>query len=240
VDVIVAPGSGAVAAKKATNTVPIVITYGDPVGTGLAASLARPGGNVTGLSSFTSELGGKQLELLKETFPTISRVAVLWWNRPNPSGVGQDALLLGEMKVAAGALGVALQPLELHGLDDLDGAFSALKAERANALIVLRNPLTSTHRTRIANLVTNQKLPAMYGDKEFVDAGGLMSYGVNIAELWGRAASYVDKILKGSKPADLPVEQPTKFELVINLKTAKALGLTIPRSILARADHIIE
>ena len=131
VDVIVAPGSGAVAAKKATNTVPIVITYGDPVGTGLAASLARPGGNVTGLSSFTSELGGKQLELLKETFPTISRVAVLWWNRPNPSGVGQDALLLGEMKVAAGALGVALQPLELHGLDDLDGAFSALKAERA-------------------------------------------------------------------------------------------------------------
>src|SRR5712692_2333240 len=224
VDIIVAPGSGAVAAKKATNTIPIVITYGDPVGTGLVASLAHPGGNVTGLSGFVSELGGKQLELLKETFPRVSRVAVLWWNRTNPSGIGQDSLLLGEMKVAAGALRVTLQPLALRALDDFEPAFSAIRGERANALIVLRNPLTATHRTRIVNFAAKSRLPAMYGDKEFVDAGGLMSYGVNIADLWGRAAIYVDRILKGARPGDLPVEQATKFELVINLKTAKALG----------------
>jgi putative ABC transport system substrate-binding protein len=180
------------------------------------------------------------LELLKETFPSLSRVGVLWWNLPNPSGVGQDALLLGEMKAAAGALRVTLQSLEVRGLDDFDGAFSALKADRANALIVLRNPLTVTHRARIVSLAAHQRLPAMYGDKEFVDAGGLMSYGVNIAELWGRAATYVDKLLKGAKPADLPIQQPTKFELVVNLKTAKTLGLTIPPSLLLRADQVIE
>jgi len=181
VDVIVGPGSGAVAARKATNTLPIVITYGDPVAIGLVASLAHPGGNVTGLSGFTSELGAKQLELLKEAFPRVSRVAVLWWNRPNPSGAGLD--VLGEMKTAAGALRATLEPLELRGLDDVEPAFAAMKAERASALIVLRNPLTTTHRARIVDLAATSRLPAMYGDREFVDAGGLMSYGVNIADL---------------------------------------------------------
>jgi len=240
VDIIVAPGSGAVAAKKATTTIPIVITYGDPVGTGLVASLAHPGGNVTGLSGFVSELGGKQLELLKEAFPRVSRVAVLWWNRTNPSGIDQDALLLGEMKVAAGALRVTLQPLELRGLDDVEPAFSAIKGEHANALIVLRNPVTSTHRAAIVDFATKSRLPSMYGDREFVDTGGLMSYGVNSANLWGRAAVYVDKILKGAKPADLPVEQPTKFEFIINLKTAKQIGVTIPPNVLYRADKVIK
>jgi putative ABC transport system substrate-binding protein len=240
VDIIVAPGSGARAAKRATNTIPIVITYGDPVESGLVASLAHPGGNVTGLSGFVSELGGKQLELLKEAFPKVSLVAVLWWNQTNPSGIGQDALLLGEMKVAAGALRVTLQALELRSLDDFEPAFSAIKGERANAVIVLRNPLTTTHRTRIVDFAAKSRLPAMYGDKEFVDAGGLMSYGVNIADLWGRAATYVDKILKGAKPADLPVEQPTKFELIINLKAAKQIGVTIPPNVLARADKVIK
>ena len=205
VDVIVAPGSGAVAAKKATNTIPIVLTYGDPVGLGLVASLAHPGGNITGLSGFASELGGKQLELLKEAFPRVSRVAVFWWK--------QNALLLEDMKVAAGALRVTLQPLELRGVDDFEPAFSAIKRDRANALIVVRNPHTVTHRTRIVDFAVKSRLPAMYGDREFIEAGGLMSYGVSIPDLWGRAATYVDKILKGAKPADLPVEQPTKFEL---------------------------
>jgi putative ABC transport system substrate-binding protein len=239
IDIIVAPGSGARAAKKATNTIPIVITYGDLVESGLVASLAHPGGNVTGLSGFISELGGKQLELLKETFPRVSRVAVLWWNRPSPSGIGQDVLLMGDMKVAAGALRVALQPLELRGVDDFEPAFSAIKGERANALIALRNPLTATHRTRIVDFAAKSRLPAIYPDGEFVNAGGLMSYGVNIADLWGRAAVYVDKILKGAKPADLPVEQPTKFEFIINLKAAKQIGLTIPPNVLARADRVI-
>jgi len=241
VDIIVAPGSGALAAKKATNTMPIVVTYaGDPVGSGLVASLAHPGGNVTGLSGFVSELGGKQLELLKEAFPRVSRVGVLWENRTNPSGIGQDELLLGEMKVAAGALRVTLQPLELRGLDNFETAFSAIKGKRANALIVLRTPLTTTHRTRIVDFAAKSRLPAMYGDREFVDAGGLMSYGVNIADLWGRAAVYVDKILKGAKPTDLPVEQPTKFELLCNLKAAKQIGLKIPPNVLARADKVIK
>jgi putative ABC transport system substrate-binding protein len=234
VDAIVAPGSGAVAAKKATNTIPIVITFGDPIGSGLVASLARPGGNVTGLSSFDSELGGKQLELLKEAFPSVSRVAVLWW-----SGIGQDALLLRDMKVAAGALQVTLQSLEVRGVDDFEPAFSAIKKDRANALIALRNPLTATHRTRIVDFAAKSRLPAIYRDGEFVDAGGLMSYGVNVADLWGRAANYVDKILKGTKPADLPVEQPKKFEFIINLKAAKQIGLTIPPNVLARADKVI-
>ena len=232
VDVIVAPGSGARAAKKATNTIPIVITYGDPVGQGLVASLAHPGGNVTGLSGFGPELGAKQLELLKEAFPKVSRVAVLWWTDPN-------ALMLEDMKVTAGALRVTLQPLELRGLDDFEPAFSAIKKERANAFIALRNPLTASHRARIADFAAKSRLPAMYTDREFVDAGGLMSYGVNIPDLWGRAAFYVDKILKGTKPADLPVEQPIKFEFIINLKAAKQIGLTIPPNVLVRADKVI-
>jgi putative ABC transport system substrate-binding protein len=180
------------------------------------------------------------LELLKEAFPKISRVAVFWWNRINPSGIAQDALLLGEMKVATGALRVTLQPLELHGLDDFEAAFSAITRERANALIVLRNPLTSTRRSQIVDFAAKKRLPAIYGDREFVEVGGLMSYGVNIADLWGRAAVYVDKILKGAKPADLPVEQPTKFEFIINLKAAKQIGLTIPPNVLARADKVIK
>jgi putative tryptophan/tyrosine transport system substrate-binding protein len=240
VDIVVAPGSGAVAAKKATNTIPIVITNGDPVGTGLVASLAHPGGNVTGLSAFISELGGKQLELLKEAFPRVSRVGVFWYKQTNPSGIGLDKLLLGEMKVAAGGLRVKLQLLELRGLDDFEPAFLAIKGERANGLIVLRSPLTTTHRATIVDFATKSRLPSMYGDREFVDAGGLMSYGVNITDLWGRAAVYVDKILKGAKPGDLPVEQPTKFELVINLKTAKQIGVTIPQSVQYRADKVIK
>jgi putative ABC transport system substrate-binding protein len=191
------------------------------------------------LSAFISELGGKQLELLKEAFPKVSRLAVLWWSQTNQPGMDQNALLLGDMKVAAAALRVTLQPLELRGVDDFEPAFSDIKGERANALIVLRNPLTTTHRTRIADFAAKSRLPAIYPDGEFVDAGGLMSYGVNVPDLWGRAAVYVDKILKGARPADLPVEQPTKFEFVINLKTAKQIGLTIPPNVLARADKVI-
>jgi putative ABC transport system substrate-binding protein len=232
VDVIVAPGSGARAAKKATDTIPIVITYGDPVNDRLVASLARPGGNVTGSSAFISELGAKQLELVKEAFPNIARVAVLWWTN-------QNALMLEDMKAVAGALRVALQPLELRTVDDFEPAFSVIKKERANALIALRNTLTATYRTRIVDFATQSRLPAIYPDGEFVDAGGLMSYGVSVPDLWGRAAVYVDKILKGAKPADLPVEQPTKFELFINLKTAKQIGLTITPNVLARADKVI-
>jgi putative ABC transport system substrate-binding protein len=232
VDVIVAPGSGARAAKNVTNTIPIVLTYGDPVGQGLVASLARPGGNVTGLSGFASELGGKQLELLKEAFPRISRVAVLWWQ--------QNELVLGELKAAARPLQVTLQTLEVRVVNDFEPAFSAIKDDRAQALLVIRNPLTVTHRGRIVDFAAKNRLPAMYGDREFVDVGGLMSYGVDIADLWGRAAFYVDKILKGAKPADLPVEQPKKFELFINLNTAKQLGLTIPPNVLARADKVIK
>ena len=236
VDVIVGPGSGAVAAKKATDRIPIVLTFGDPLVAGLVVSLSRPGGNVTGLSAFLPELGGKQLELLKETFPNLSRVAVI-------SRAGLDhpnVLLLREMTVAAERLGVRLQLLELRGVEDFEPAFSAIKAERANALITLRNPLSATHRARLVDFAAKNRLPAIYPDREFAEAGGLMSYGVNVADLWGRAALYVDKILKGAKPADLPIEQPTTFELVINVKTAKAAGLTIPPSLLVRADRVIE
>jgi len=237
--VIVGPGSGAVAAKKATNALPIVLTYGDPLGTGLVASLAHPGGNVTGLSNLSSELGGKRLELLKEITPRMSRVAVLWENRINPSGRSQDEISLEEMKAAARELRVTLQLLELRSLDDFEPAFAAILGERANALIALRSPLTTRQRTRIVDLAAKSRLPAIYTDGEFVDIGGLMSYGVNVADLWGRAAIYVDKILKDTKPAELPVEQPTKFELVINLKTAKQIGLIIPPNVLARADKVI-
>ncbi len=233
VDIIVAPGSGARAAKKATDAIPIVRTYGDPVGEGLAASLARPGGNVTGLSSFISELGGKQLELLKEAFPKVSRIAVLWWTDTNAS-------MLEDMKVAASALRVKLQPLALRGLGDFESAFAAIKKEHADAVIALRNPLTATHRIRIIKFAAKSRLPVVYPDEEFVGAGGLMSYGVSVPDLWGRAATYVDKILKGAKPGDLPVEQPKKFEFIINLKAAKQIGLTIPPNVLARADKVIK
>ena len=232
VDVIVAPGSGAMAAKNATNTIPIVITAGDPLALGLVASLAHPGGNVTGLSGFASELGGKQLALLKEAFPKISRVAVLWWR--------ENALVMEDVKAAARPLGVTLQLLELRDASDVDGALAAVKRESTQALIVVRNPLTVTHAAKIADFAAANRLPAMYGDREFIRPGGLMSYGVSIPELWGRAAVYVDKILKGAAPATIPVERPTKFELVINLKAAKAAGLSIAPAVLARADEVVQ
>src|SRR5215472_5384161 len=233
VDVILVTGTLATqAAKNATKTIPIVmITVTDPVGTGLVASLAHPGGNVTGLSNLYEDLGGKQLELLKEAFPKISRVAVLW-DSANPG----NALSLGKMKVAAETLRITLQPLEIHGPDDLELALSAIKKEHISALSALRNAVTSNYKPRIVDFAAKSRLPAMYPDREFVEVGGLMSYGPNFADLFRRAATYVDKILKGAKPSDIPVEQPTKFELVINLKTAKALNLTIPQSVLYRAD----
>ena len=232
INVIVGPGSGAAAAKKVTDTIPIVVTYGDALAAGLVASLARPGGNVTGLSGFASELGAKQLEVLKEAFPKISRVAVLW-SADNP-------LVLENVKAASRVLRVILQPLELRSLEDFAPAFLAIRNERANAIVVIRSPLTATHRARIVDFAAQNRLPAIYGDGEFVDSGGLVSYGVNIADLWRRAATYVDKILKGAKPGDLPIEQPTKFELVVNMRTAKALGITIPQSILLQATRMIE
>jgi putative tryptophan/tyrosine transport system substrate-binding protein len=237
VDVILTRGTPATqAAKNATQTIPIVMTGGsDPLGTGLVPSLAHPGGNVTGLTNFYSDLGGKQLELLKEAFSKVSRVTVLW----DPANPG-NTTWLGGMKVAAGALSLTLQPVEVHVPSDLEPAFSAIKRERARALCVLNNAVTTTYRTRIVDFATKSRLPAMYPDRESVETGGLMSYGPNLSDMWRRAATYVDKILKGAKPAELPIEQPTKFELVINLKTAKQIGLTIPPNLLARADKVIK
>jgi putative tryptophan/tyrosine transport system substrate-binding protein len=237
VDVIVVAGTaGAQAAKNATTTIPIVFTgVGDPVGTGVVASLARPGGNVTGFSNLTPELAGKQMEVLKEALPKISRVAVL-----SETANAGNAVSLREMKVAAEALRITLQPLEFRSADDFEPAFSAIKREHASALIVLRGPVINTHRTQIVDLAAKSRLPAMYPDKVFTDAGGLMSYGPDPFEQFRDAARYVDKILKGAKPADLPVEQAMKVEFVINLKTAKQIGLTIPPNVLARADKVIK
>ena len=237
VDVIVAtPTPPAAAAKNATGTIPIVmIAVGDPVGQGLIASLARPCGNVTGLSfSVGLEIIGKQLELLKETVPKVRRVAILS-NPANPF----HPLAIKEVKVAARSLGVQLQLLEARGPNEFDGAFAAMAKERVGALLVVTDPLFFLHRTRLADLAAKSRLPAAHGVREHVEAGSLMSYGPSLPDLSRRAATFVDKILKGAKPADLPVEQPTKFELVVNLKTAKALGLTIPQSILIRADEVI-
>jgi len=236
VDVIVVSGSPSTqAAKNAIKTIPIVMTnVNDPVEIGLVASLAQPGGNVTGLSNVGSDLGGKQLELLTEAFPTVSRVAVLW-----ESANSGNALWLGEMKVAAERLRVTLQPVELRGPDDFEHAFSAIKKEHASALSALRNAVNNNYRSRIVDFAAKSRLPAIYPEREFVEIGGLMSYGPNFADLFRRAATYVDKILKGAKPADLPIEQPTKFELLINLKAAKQIGVTIPPNVLARADRVI-
>jgi ABC-type uncharacterized transport system substrate-binding protein len=233
VDIIVTPGAPQTrAAKEATSTIPIVMTsVGNPVGAGFVASLARPGGNVTGLTTITADLRGKRLELLKEAVPKLFRVAVLW-NPDAPAG-------RKETEIAAPLLGLKLQLLEVRGPEELDGAFRAAARERSQALVVLRNTVTFNERTRIADLAITSRLPAMYDEREFVEAGGLMSYGTNIADLNRRAAVFVDKILKGAKPADLPVEQPTKFELVINLKAAKQIGLKIPPNVLARADKVI-
>jgi putative ABC transport system substrate-binding protein len=237
VDILVVSGSpSTLAAKNATKTIPIVMTnVTDPVGIRLVASLAHPGGNVTGLSNVGSDLGGKQLELLKEAFPKVSRVAVIW-----DSAAPGNVLWLGEMKVAAQALRITLQPVDVHRPDDIERAFSAIKKEHASALSALRNGVINNYRPRIVDFAAKSRLPAMYPDSELVEVGGLMSYGPNFADLYRRAATYVDKILKGAKPADLPVEQPTKFEFVINLKTANALGLTIPQSVLYRADRVIK
>ena len=236
VDVIMTFGDpGTLAAKGATKTIPIVITdVSDPVALGLIASLAHPGGNVTKLSPLAKELSGKQLELLMEAFPRVSRVAVLLGQTSR-----SNALSLEEIKVAAGVLQVALQPLQVRGPDDFESTFSAVKRERAGALIVLRTAVTNTYRARIVDFTAKSRLPAMYADSEFTEAGGLMSYGSNRLDLFRRAATYVDKILKGAKPADLPVEQPKKFEFIINLKAAKQIGLTIPPNVLVRADKVI-
>src|SRR5262249_19135944 len=236
VDIIVVAGTPATqAAKNATKTIPIVMkNVTDPVGTGLVASLAHPGGNVTGLSNLDEDLGGKQLELLKEAFHKISRVAVLW----DPANAS-NSLWLRELKVASSALRITLQPVEVHVPDDLEPGFAAIKRDGAGAFSVLANSLVGTYAARIIDFAAKSRLPAVYPERTFTDAGGLMSNGTNAAELSRRAATFVDKILKGAKPANLPVEQPTKFELVINLKTAKALNLTIPQSVLYRADRVI-
>jgi putative ABC transport system substrate-binding protein len=240
VDVIVAPNTvAALAAKQATRALPIVFAApADPVASGLVTSLARPGGNVTGLSNLAPELVGKGLELLTQAVPGLTRVAVLW----HPGGLGErtEKDMLKAAEVAARALGVRLQVVEARGPADIDRAFSQMTRARAGALTVLTTPMLLAERRRLVDLAAKHRLPAVYTSREFVDAGGLMSYGANVADLLRRAATYVDKILKGAKPADLPVEQPTKFELVINLKTAKALGLTIPQSLLGRADEIIQ
>jgi putative ABC transport system substrate-binding protein len=236
-DVIVAAGTLApLAAKRATATIPIVMTSGgDPLGSGLVASLARPGGNVTGLSLMAPDLAGKRLELLKEVAPGLSRVAVLW-NAANP----YSALVFKETERAAETLKIKVQSLELRSPDDLDGALEAAMRQNVSGLITVEDPLTISCRQQVAEFATKNRLPAIYGLREFVDAGGLIAYGAHIADLYRRAAGYVDKILKGAKPADLPIEQPIKFELVINLRTAKALGLEIPPMLLARADDVIE
>jgi putative ABC transport system substrate-binding protein len=237
VDVIVAVGTlGPLAAKRATTTIPIVmLSAGDPLGTGLVDSLARPGGNVTGMSLMVPDLGGKRLELLKELLPRLSRVAV-FWNAANP----YPAIVFKETQAAGRTLGIEVHSLEVRGPDDLDGAFAAARQQHPDALISVEDPLTFTYRKRIADFAVAEQLPSLHGFSEEVKAGALISYGANQPDLIRRAAAYVDKILKGAKPADLPVQQPTTFELVINLKTARALGLEIPATLLARADEVIE
>ena len=239
VDLIIASAGTqvATAAKSATETIPIVmIAVRDPVGTGLIASLARPGGNVTGVSGSAGlEWVAKQLELLKETVPKIRRVAIL----SNPTNAYHQ-LAIREADGAARSLGVQLQLLEAQGPNEFEGAFAAMAKGSVGALLVLSDAMLNSHSTRFADLAARSRLPAAYGVRESVEAGGLMSYGPSFLDFYRRAATYVDKILKGAKPAELSVEQPTKFELVINMKTAKALGLTIPQSVLLRADHVIE
>ncbi len=237
VDVIVtAGGTATLAAKKAGVTMPIVFgNVGDPVGTGIVSSLARPGGNITGLSMMAPDLDGKRLELLKEAFPKIARVAFLWV--PVDS---RGNLALTEMEAAAKALGLKLQSLEVRVLEDFDGAFARAKRDGAQALITFPSALVNTAQRQLLDFAAKNRLPAMYPYSEFVEAGGLMSYAPNIADLFRRAATFVDKILKGAKPADLAVEQPTKFEFVINLKAAKQIGLTIPPKVLAQADKVIK
>jgi putative tryptophan/tyrosine transport system substrate-binding protein len=237
VDVIVTSSTPAIqAVKQATVTIPIVMGFsGDPVGTGLVASLAKPGGNITGLSDIGPEISGKQLELLKEAFPTISRVALFL----NPSNQG-NRLRLKAAEVTAGELKVQIQALEVQSTNDVEKAILAISKGRAQALMTLRDPAINVNRKRIVEFAAENRLPTMHIDKEPVEVGGLMSYGPDVSDLFRRAATYVDKILKGTKPADLPVERPIKFEFVINLKTAKQIGVTIPPNVLARADKVLK
>ena len=235
--IVVATDAGVLAVKQETQTIPIVMAGStDPVGTGFVASLARPGGNVTGLSSMSPALSGKRLELLKEIVSELSRVAIIW--NPEIRGTLFD---YNETVSAARTLRLQLQSVELRRIEDLERVFSAIVNQRAQGLIVQTpNPVLFSSRIQIVSFTQKNRLPAIYGQAEYVDAGGLMSYGRNVTEGWRRAAAYVDKILKGAKPADLPVEQPTKFELVVNMKTAKALGITLPPTIMVRADRVIQ
>ena len=237
VDIIVTHGETAIRAlKQATKTIPIVVgVTGDLVVTGHAASLARPGGNITGLVDTSPELSGKRLELLKEILPKASRIAVLW-NGANPVKV----LDFKETEMVAQALGLELQSLEVRASEDFENRLKAATRQRASALVVLWDALTTANTKSIVDFAATSRLPVMYGSNEVADVGGLMSYAANVPDLFRRAATYVDKILKGAKPADLPVEQPAKFELVINLKTAKQIGVTIPPNVLARADKVIK
>jgi putative ABC transport system substrate-binding protein len=224
------------AVKKATSTIPIVfVSTSDPVASGLVTSLARPGGNITGLTIIGVELSGKRLELLKEAVSSVTRVAFLW-NSANPA----QGLLWKESQAAAQELRLQLQSLEVRSSNDFDSAFEAVLRERSQALITVPEPLINTHLKRIVEFAAKNRLPAMYANPQFVDAGGLMSYAPDYSAQYRRAATYVDKILKGAKPAELPVEQPTKFEFVINLKTAKQIGVTIPPEVLARANRLIK
>jgi len=240
VDIIVAAGGDRLirAAMNATKTIPIVMTGGggDPVELGLIESLARPGGNVTGITNLGVELGGKRLELLKEAVPKLARVAVLY----DPAAPASAHEVKEVFPVAARALKLTLQPSEVRGANDLDKVFAALNKQRPDGLFVTGGPLLNANHKRIVGFALKSRLPSMYQNREAVDAGGLMSYAADTANSYRRVATYVDKILKGAKPADLPVEQPTKFELVINLKTAKQIGLTIPQSLLYRADKVIK
>jgi ABC-type uncharacterized transport system substrate-binding protein len=233
--IFAAGGSPTRIARQATGTIPIVMgNPGDPVRAGFVMSLARPGGNVTGLSSFSTDLAGKRLELLKETIPRATRVALMW-NSLNPD----QTLSLKEIEDAAQLLKLQLVSLEVRSLDELENAFHSIARSRVDAFMAGGSGLFGTHRKRIVELAAKHRLPAMYTEQEYVLAGGLMTYATSIPDLYRRAATYVDKILKGAKPADLPVEQPTKFEFIINLKAAKQIGLTIPPNVLARADKVI-
>jgi putative tryptophan/tyrosine transport system substrate-binding protein len=236
VDVIVTSGTPpVVAAKQATSVIPIVFAaVGDPIGTGLVTSLARPGGNVTGLSIQATDLAGKRLELLHEVVPGLRRLAIM-----ANAGASPAMLEMAEVQTTARALGLEVAASEIRRPEDIAPAFEAFKG-RADALYICNDPLVTTNRTRINSLASGMGLPTMYNVREFVEAGGLMSYGPNFLDLYRRAADFVDKILRGVKPADIPVEQPTKYDLIVNLKTAKALGLTIPESFLLRADGVIE
>lgn len=237
VDIIVANGTLApLAAKRATSTIPIVMAgAGDPLGTGLVASLAHPGGNVTGSSMMVTDMAGKRLQMLKELLPHVAKVAVLW-NATNP----YPARVFKQTQAAGQTFGIEVQSLEVRGPDDFDPAFEAAVRRRPDALITVEDSLTFGYRKKIVQLTEKYRLPDLYGVREFVADGGLMCYGVNIDDLYRRAAVYMDKILRGAKPADLPVEQPTKFDLAINLKAAKVLGVEVPPLMLARATEVIE